>query len=114
MVREDTCLVSYVIGKPIQALIKPLPRGCTGALDVPEKTTVEATQCDAVEGTEGRAYRLFRQHSLRSEDPACSRIRATLHLRAHPENNSKLVDSENSAKLHHEQKTNSLIILVSM
>jgi len=32
-------LVGYVVGKPVQTLIKTLPRGCTGALDVPESKT---------------------------------------------------------------------------
>ena len=31
-------LVGYVVGKPVQTLIETLPRGCTGALNVPEKT----------------------------------------------------------------------------
>lgn len=31
----DTCLVSDVVGEPVESLIEPLTRGGTSALDVP-------------------------------------------------------------------------------
>lgn len=34
----NSYLIGYVVGKPVQTFVKALPRGCTGALDIPGRT----------------------------------------------------------------------------
>jgi len=56
----ESCLVSNVVGEPVQPLIKSFPRCGTGALDVPEKRKKKQS------AHETHTY-IFKKHVLNME-----------------------------------------------